>query len=187
MITAVLKPSSKVKAAITMLLGTILLLGPGAVSARSQEQPIAEGIRQGEGDVSVFWDQFDWDDLTCAEQALWGVLGWERASWQGEAQYPASEFETWKNLAEREQAAAVLLGYGEELWDADPEGFWNEFDWEEFPLKTQALWKVLGWSEASWQGEADAPASEDKAWNELTEEERTVAEQLGYSEEIWDG
>jgi len=40
---------------------------------------------------------------------------------------------------------------------------------------------------SSWQGEADEPASEAKPWNELTEEERAVAEKLGYDEDTWDG
>ena len=185
--TAVVRPSLLAKASMILVVGIVLLVWRGSALAWSQDRPAATNIRQAIGDVSVFWDEFDWGNLTCGKQALWTVLGWDTASWQGEAQYPVSEFKTWRDLTEREQAAAVLLGYSEELWDADPEGFWAEFDWEKFPVEIQALWEVLGWNEASWQGEADEPASEAKPWNELTEEERAVAEKLGYDEDAWDG
>jgi hypothetical protein len=45
---------------------------------------------------------------------------------------------------------------------------------------------VLGWDEASWEGEAKKPPSEDKYWRQLTDEERSAAEKLGYTKESWD-
>ena len=67
----------------------------------------------------------------------------------------------------------------------DLEAFWDEFDWTDLTPAEQALWGLLGWDEASWQGEADEPASESKAWSELTNEQRSAAEQLGYDETYW--
>ena len=107
--TAVVRPSLLAKASMILLVGIVLLVGPGSAFASSQDRPAATEIRQAIGDVSVFWDEFDWGDLTCGEQALWRVLGWDMASWQGETQYPVSEFKTWRDITEREQAAAVLL------------------------------------------------------------------------------
>lgn len=143
--TAVVRPSLLAKASMILLVGIVLLVGPGSAFASSQDRPAATEIRQAIGDVSVFWDEFDWGDLTCGEQALWRVLGWDMASWQGETQYPVSEFKTWRDITEREQAAAVLLGYSEELWDADPEGFWSEFS---IGRSSQSRYKRCGRSSA---------------------------------------
>ena len=68
----------------------------------------------------------------------------------------------------------------------DLEAFWNQFDWSELNSAEQALWEVLGWNEASWDGAVTEPASESKTWSELTEEKRSAAEQLGYTETYWD-
>jgi LysM repeat protein len=70
--------------------------------------------------------------------------------------------------------------------EGDVEEFWNLFDWTDLTQAEQALWEKLGWNEASWQEEAEAPASESKLWNELTDEERATAEQLGYDKQSWD-
>jgi hypothetical protein len=65
----------------------------------------------------AFWGALDWADLSSAEQALWQVLGWDEASWSGEAPAPASEGLYWNELSAREQAAAQLLGYDATSWD----------------------------------------------------------------------
>ena len=44
----------------------------------------------------------------------------------------------------------------------------------------------LGWSEQSWDGLADAPASNEKAWKELNETELLHATELCYDEDVWD-
>ncbi len=71
-----------------------------------------------------------------------------------------------------------------------PEGeveiFWSEQDWADLNSAEQALWGVLGWTEASWMEEEPAPASETKKWAELTEEELIAAQKLGYTQDSWD-
>ncbi|MEG4243571.1 hypothetical protein QUA51_12765 [Microcoleus sp. Pol10_D6] len=42
------------------------------------------------------------------------------------------------------------------------------------------------WNEASWEEETDAPDSNDKYWQDLTQNERTAAAQLGYDQASWD-
>ena len=68
----------------------------------------------------------------------------------------------------------------------DDLSLWDEAGWSELTPAEQALWKILGWDEASWEGEAAQPASEDKYWFGLSEEERAAAEKLGYTKESWD-
>ena len=68
----------------------------------------------------------------------------------------------------------------------DPTAFWDEMGWTDMTKAEQALWGVLGWTEESWEEEAKPPASEDKYWNQLSDEEREAAEKLGYTKELWD-
>jgi len=69
---------------------------------------------------------------------------------------------------------------------ADPTAFWDEMGWTDMTKAEQALWGVLGWTEDAWNEEAKPPASEDKYWNQLSEEERGACEKLGYTKKLWD-
>ena len=77
-----------------------------------------EVARQPVGNVNTFWEQFDWDEFNAAEQRLWGILGWNEASWDGDANGVASESKSWNELTEDEQVAAEQLGYTQASWDA---------------------------------------------------------------------
>jgi hypothetical protein len=66
-----------------------------------------------------FWEEVGWADMTAAEQELWIKLGWDEASWEGEAKQPASEDKYWNQLSSEEQAAATALGYTKESWDKE--------------------------------------------------------------------
>ncbi len=67
----------------------------------------------------ALWEEAGWADMTAAEQALWGKLGWNAESWEGEAKQPASEDKYWKSLSSDEQAAATALGYTKATWDGE--------------------------------------------------------------------
>ncbi len=69
-------------------------------------------------DIAV-WEEAGWEDMTAAEQALWGKLGWDADSWEGEAKQPASEDKYWNSLNADEQAAATALGYTKANWDEE--------------------------------------------------------------------
>lgn len=72
---------------------------------------------EGDGDIDAFWDPFDWNELTPAEQAAWAVLGWNASSWDDETNIPASDEADWDDLTAEEQAAATALGYDQPTWD----------------------------------------------------------------------
>lgn len=98
-------------ALVIALFGIMVLSGCGGSNDNAT-------VRQPEGDVETFWDSFDWAELNPAEQATWAVLGWDEASWTGDAGEPASENKDWAELTADEQAAATKLGYTQSLWDA---------------------------------------------------------------------
>ena len=69
---------------------------------------------------------------------------------------------------------------------ADPTAFWDELGWTDMTKAEQALWGALGWTEAAWNEEEKPPASEDKYWNQLSDEEKEACEKLGYTKDSWD-
>jgi len=69
---------------------------------------------------------------------------------------------------------------------ADPTAFWDEMGWTDMTKAEQGLWGVLGWTEDAWNEEAKPPASEDKYWNQLSDEEKAACTKLGYTKESWD-
>jgi len=58
--------------------------------------------------------------------------------------------------------------------------------WTDMNHAGQALWKTLGGDEASSEEETDAPDSNDKYWQNLTQNECTAATKLGYDQSCWD-
>ncbi len=115
--------TSKHSIFISLLLALLLVFSLVAGCATSQGGKTAETkltdstVRVPPGLPTVFWDAFSWKDMTKAEQALWAVLGWNEASWEGEAKNPASEDKYWKQLSEEERDACKKLGYNKRLWD----------------------------------------------------------------------
>jgi len=198
------------KALIKELVIVAVTLGTSSVlavdSTMNSESAIAtpentvvdvQGVREPEGNVEDFWNAQEWTALTPTEQILWGKLGWNQASWDEEIEAPDSEDKDWAELSDEERIAATQLGYVEETWNGvevqeirEPEGnvedFWNAQEWTTLTPAEQALWEKLGWSQASWDEEIEAPDSEDKDWAELDEEEQSAASQLGYTEALWD-
>ena len=69
--------------------------------------------------------------------------------------------------------------------EGNPEAFWNKFSWTDLTPAEQELWGKLGWDKDSWDGKALPPHTEDMDWGELSSEERTAAEQLGYDRFYW--
>jgi hypothetical protein len=89
----------------------------GAKSTGAAVELTDTTVRVPPGDPTAFWDGMGWNELTKAEQELWGVLGWNEASYEGEAKQPASEDKYWKSLNEAERDAAKKLSYTKRLWD----------------------------------------------------------------------
>lgn len=103
-----------VRLTVVLICSALLLIGCGD----SGTSPDTSAVRQPEGDVNSFWDQYDWADLTADEQALWETLGWDEASWQGETEAPDSENNAWSDLTDAQRAALEQLGYDEQYWDS---------------------------------------------------------------------
>jgi len=100
----------RIAVVLVMMMSVALLFG-----CASSGKMDADSVRT---DIAV-WEEAGWEDMTAAEQALWGKLGWDADSWEGEAKQPASEDLYWKQLSADEQAAATALGYTKATWDGE--------------------------------------------------------------------
>lgn len=110
------KPSRLIGLTLALLLAFSLLAGCATTQSGKAELTDST-VRVPPGDPTKFWDAFAWKELTKAEQALWGVLGWTEESWEGEAKQPASEDKYWNQLSDEEREACRKLGYNKRLWD----------------------------------------------------------------------
>ncbi|GEM_PF-1392382 len=71
--------------------------------------------------------------------------------------------------------------------EGNPGKVWDDISWADMNSTEQQLWEVLGWNAHDWENDtAKKPASENKNWKELTEEEQQAAEKLRYTEQTWD-
>ncbi len=79
-----------------------------AAEATTPTEKIADaktGVRTPTGDVSKFWDEIDWNDLSAEEKKLWSVL---------------SDGASWNKLSTEERAAATALGFNKKSWNSVP-------------------------------------------------------------------
>lgn len=63
---------------------------------------------------------------------------------------------------------------------------WEQLGWEDMSATEQQLWSALGWNQDRWD-DNNAPASSDKEWSDLSQQEQFAARGLGFSEALWNG
>jgi len=146
------------------------------------------------------------DSYSEEEQKAWAVLGWSAENWEEYDDYPETEDMVWEQLSKEERAAARAVGFNNRLWDASGpysccyysegcplpcddtavEDKYLELSWSDLSEDEKSNWMILGWSEASWEGDADWPATEGKNSLQLTADEYAAAEALGYDWKTWD-
>lgn len=153
-------------------------------------------VRTPDGDPYTYWAGYSWDELYLSEKRLWGILGWNEGNWPGipEAGMPASNWRTWEELTPVEQGAARYLGYDEESWNVTvvrtPEGeveeYWSQYGWADLYYGEKQLFGYLGWNANSWAGDAVAPETRYRTWEQLSPVQKGAATQLGYNAENWD-
>ncbi len=73
--------------------------------------------------------------------------------------------------------------------DSSVDAEWSSLAWYQIPGKYKKHWRKLGWTENIWDSgnEAKFPASNGKAWHELSDVEQGAAWALGYDEACWNG
>lgn len=73
-------------------------------------------VRSMQGNPEI-WEELSWADLSSREKELWSILGWRQAKWDGN-DAPSSADKDWHDLNPQEQAAAMNLGFSEDIWNS---------------------------------------------------------------------
>ena len=91
----------------------------------------------------------------------------------------------WDYLTTDEQVGATQLGFTKESWDCFIDHYSSAY-WAELVAGNKASqYMRLGWSQESWEGDSEHPASEGKWWDQLSEDEKKAANQLCYFKMNW--
>lgn len=128
-----------------------------------------------------------WEDLVDdARTSLMENLGYTELTWNVLRLAEVESRGHFELMYYESDAAETVLGLDARGWDC----WMNHYDsygWADlvgFGVVDSIA--ALGWSEDSWEGEADPPESDKKKWNELTEAEQLHATNLCFNQEIWD-
>lgn len=148
-----------------------------------------------------------WEEMSPAHRQAWEALGWTKAMWDDEISKPITADKDWSELSTAEQTAATDLGYTEAEWNEDGEqpsttnkGLYQLFfgnkevpryirckdqSWDQLDSEDLIAWTELGWSRASWDGDARKPWTDKLKWKWLSKTEKEAAIRLGYDENKW--
>lgn len=90
------------------------------------------------------------------------------------------------DLTTEEKTHVSTLDLNEDKWDCFVNHY-NGFYWSNLEdMDVAVYWKVLGWSESSWDDETSLPDTEDMTWDELSSEQQEAAYKLCYFDKSWD-
>ena len=152
------------------------------------------------GYTPTSWDCFanhyrakTWDDLLLVEsQDSYRELGWTRLLWTGVGRVPASERKYWKDLTPNERMAANRLCYFEETWDnifdMTPNASYFPYPLPMFRLHpwSELSMSVAGWARAMYNETSWNSFTENRSFDDLSDDERQAALEIGFVGSAWD-
>ena len=84
------------------------------------------------------------------------------------------------------ELSLLQLGFDERSWDCHVNHY-GDYDWNELEERNLHIYyEGLGWNSNLWNNDGTV-GSDEMFWEELSETERTMATQLCYTQELWDG
>jgi hypothetical protein len=111
------------------------------------------------------WQSLDNATKSIAQDAR--GLRYEENTWNLPYTAPV-EMLSWESLRKEQLAGVQIIGFveeveAEEVWDCF-QNHYEDYDWSELvQCNLSEYFGVLGWTKASWNGEAPPPASENSA------------------------
>jgi len=133
-----------------------------------------------------------WSDLTFTTQIIARQAGYNEDAWDRPGFNPV-EGTVYGDLEEAFDAstlsAIIQLGFTEDTWDCWVNHYWGE-SWEGLTARGKvAAYEALGWTADMWTSDDPfaVPESEFLQWYELSETQRLAAEDLCYTQELWQG
>mmetsp|Transcript_36906 Transcript_36906/g.41219 ORF Transcript_36906/g.41219 Transcript_36906/m.41219 type:complete len:1044 (+) Transcript_36906:450-3581(+) len=140
----------------------------------------------------LIYDEFDWSELPDNIRDAAITLGYNESIWEMDEEEPESDEKIWEELNPAEQKAAGLLGYTKKTWNQENDTVssveeklpYDGYSFNSLPLEAKKAALCLGYNKETWGVDGEPPAN-DKKWDELTSDEQTAAEFLGYDSRKW--
>jgi hypothetical protein len=127
-----------------------------------------------------------YETLNADKVALATALGYDADSWNTPGINPTESI-AYANMGFGQETISDL-GFSEDQWDCFVNHYLDPYDfWDELPnqvIKEHLM--GIGFTQAIWDDSISDPASFDKYWEELTEEEQASATELCFLQETWD-
>eukprot|EP00986_Skeletonema_menzelii_P020481 scaffold31292_cov154-Skeletonema_menzelii.AAC.1 len=119
-----------------------------------------------------------WADLDSETQAtMEQSLGYNDFNWNNPGLNP-SELKGWFEMTDSEKRGAEAINCTDSCWDCW-QAQYNSYGWQDLVNRGHNdAYAGLGWSESSWCGESEPPATSKRSWDELTEQEQLNATEL---------
>jgi len=141
-----------------------------------------------------------WKDLTDAERDAAKFLSYDRKKWDKVDDDSVNEMEEGLDDASRSYSKSTLSSlllssptddqhsYNQSMLSANRLGSdpcYDDMSFDRLPPEAQDAAECLGWTRSSWNANDRIP-TEEKKWNELTDNEKSACQSLGWSQKLWD-
>ncbi len=129
-----------------------------------------------------------WDNLPERQKEIAIKLEYDSVTWNSPGTADIEYYSIASLDNDDDEAHISQLGFSNEQWDCYVHHYIS-FSWDMLEnIGVVRHFILLGWSKSSWEGEIEqVPASEEKTWNDLTDDERAGATGLCYLFQTWDG
>mmetsp|Transcript_11286 Transcript_11286/g.22555 ORF Transcript_11286/g.22555 Transcript_11286/m.22555 type:complete len:373 (+) Transcript_11286:228-1346(+) len=126
-----------------------------------------------------------WQDLDPVVQNIAETkLGYTPVTWNVHGLADIERLGWWQMTPDQEEGAKAI-GFNEETWDCFIHHY-SSYLWSEIvDYNYVDHFRNLGWTESSWNGNDELPATEAKWWGQLTDDEKKAANGLCYFEDNW--
>ncbi|CAB9524985.1 expressed unknown protein [Seminavis robusta] len=126
-----------------------------------------------------------WSDLSADVKKLAHQADYNGKTWNS-LDTEKMDFETIGEEDPEIHVALVQLGFTAKVWDCYMIHY-RSYEWGELKdAGVQQYYATLGWTEDSWNDEADPPATDGAYWPDLSQEQQDAAYELCYFRETWD-
>lgn len=124
-----------------------------------------------------------WSYLTPQEKALATIVGWEDSTWDTPVSADVTD-SAFDDLPEEARQAAMELGFYQEQYDCWINHYFG-YSWEELVDYDMATYfETLGFTQDLFETQG-RPESYDLDWRDLSDDQKAAADELCFTEDIW--
>jgi len=145
-----------------LILSTFLTLLVSSVLGLDGDRSLAFRAPQSTQGIAVPWSRYRlWENLNSDVKTAAETLTYTETSWNLLGTLDDVESLNFDALEEAPQSLEIDLGFlDQKEWNCCV-NHWTFYDWGDFSEGIQPYWEALGWTEDSWNGAEDPPASDE--------------------------